>query len=257
MSTDNHADLEMQARDNDLRAHARHFMLDSAKHRYSYNFTWLGRPIIQYPQDIVAMQEVVWAQKPDLIVETGIAHGGSLVLYASLLELIGGEGRVLGIDVDIRPHNRSAIEGHPMAQRIDMIQGSSVAPEIVAHVRACCQGKRSVLVVLDSNHTHAHILAELRAYAPLVSPGGYCVVFDTVIEDFPPGWFHERPWDKGNSPMTAVAEFLAETAAGKVRDASGTPVRFAVEQDIDKKLLISVKKLLISVAPGGYLRRLG
>ena len=163
--------------------------------KYSYQFDWLGRPIIQYPQDIVAMQELIWRLKPDLVIETGIAHGGSLIFSASMLAQIDiceaierGETmdprvsrrKVLGIDIDIRPHNKSAIEAHPMASRIQMIQGSSVAPEIVEQVRAIAMDYRRVLVCLDSNHTHEHVLAELKAYAPMTTVGSYCVVFDTA-----------------------------------------------------------------------------
>ena len=207
----------------------------SVAYRYSYNFSWLGLPIIQYPQDILAMQELIWEIQPDLIVETGIARGGSLVFYASMLRLLGGQGRVLGIDIDIRPHNRAAIEGHPMADRIDMIEGSSVAPAVVEQVTSAAAGRENVLVVLDSHHTHEHVLQELEAYSPLVKPGGYLVVFDTVIEDMPAGSFPDRPWDKGNNPATAVRAFLTSND------------RFEVDRSIDDKLLISV-------APGGYLR---
>ncbi|GAB2670071.1 cephalosporin hydroxylase family protein [Arenimonas aestuarii] len=210
------------------------FMRQSIQGRYSYNFSWMGRPIIQYPQDMVAMQEILWRLQPDLVIETGIAHGGSLVFYASILELIG-KGRVLGIDIDIRAHNRAAIEAHPMARRIDMIQGSSIDPKVVADVSRRANGLRT-LVVLDSNHTHDHVLAELRAYAPLVSVGSYCVVFDTVVEHLPAGLYPDRPWDVGNNPKTAVNAYLAENAD------------FEVDDDREAQLLITV-------APGGYLRR--
>lgn len=210
-------------------------------HKYSYHFSWLGRPIIQYPQDIVAMQELIASVQPDLVIETGIAHGGSLVLYASLLELnavCGGPANamVLGIDIDIREHNRKAIESHPMAKRIDMIQGSSIAPETVRQVTEYASAYSRILVCLDSNHTHEHVLAELNAYSGLVSKNSYCVVFDTVIGDMPENSFPNRPWDRGNNPETTVAEFL------------GSHPEFTVDSTIDAKLLISV-------APGGYLRR--
>jgi cephalosporin hydroxylase len=218
---------------------------------YSYNFDWLGRPIIQYPQDIVAMQEIIWQVKPDLIIETGIAHGGSLVFSASMLTLLDVCGaiqadevfdpkktkrKVIGIDIEIRPHNRKAIEAHPMSHRIEMIEGSSIAPEVVAQVHEKAKGYERILVCLDSNHTHDHVLAELNAYAPLVSVGSYCVVFDTIIEDMPPGSFPDRPWDKGNNPKTAVWEFLK------------THPEFEVDKSIQHKLLITV-------APDGYLKR--
>ncbi len=224
-----------------LRSSARAFMRESTQPKYSYNFSWLGRPIIQYPQDIVAMQELIWALQPDLIIETGIAHGGSLILYASLLELnavAGGppDARVIGIDIDIRAHNREAIEAHPFSRRIDMIEGSSVDEAVVAEVRAAAAGHQRVLVCLDSNHTHAHVLAELEAYAPMTSISSYCVVFDTVIEDLPAGIYPDRPWGPGDNPMTAVRAYLESHP------------EFQVDQRMDDKLLISV-------APGGYLKR--
>lgn len=221
---------------------------DSAKHNYSYNFTWMGRPIIQYPQDIVAMQELIWQIKPDLVIETGIAHGGSLVFSASMLALLDvcdietgvsaakPRRKVLGIDIDIRPHNRAAIEAHPLASRIQMIQGSSVDPTILAEVREIAMDYGTVLVCLDSNHTHDHVLAELEAYAPLTSVGSYCAVFDTVIEDMPADSFPDRPWGPGNNPKTAVWEYLKSHP----------------EFEIDKSIQ---HKLLITVAPDGYLKR--
>lgn len=234
-----------------LQADARSLSISSNAAKYSYNFSWLGRPIIQYPQDVVAIQELIWEVKPDLIIEAGIAHGGSLTLSASMLALLdyceaveagntldpkASHRRVLGIDIDIRAHNRAAIEAHPMAHRIEMIQGSSISPEIVAEVRRYAAEYERIMVILDSNHTHDHVLAELHAYAPLVSQGSYCVVFDTVIEDLPAGMYPDRPWDVGNNPKTAVHEFLS------ARD------DFEVDEDMEAKLLITV-------APGGYLRR--
>ncbi|MGH2462329.1 MAG: cephalosporin hydroxylase family protein [Candidatus Limnocylindria bacterium] len=240
-------DEEVEARIADLRANAAlrraadDFIRESTRPKYSYNFSWLGRPIIQYPQDIVAMQELVWSVQPDLIVETGIAHGGSLILWSSLLELnaaCGGpqDGRVVGVDIDIRAHNRAAIEAHPLARRITMIEGSSVDPAVVAQVKDAAASRDRVLVCLDSNHTHAHVLAELEAYAPMTSVGSYCVVFDTVIEDLPEGMYPDRPWGPGDNPKTAVVEYL------------GSHPQFEVDRRIEDKLLISV-------APGGYLRR--
>ena len=227
--------------DADLVAGARAFLRPSVDARYSYNFSWLGRPIIQYPQDIVAMQEILWSVQPDLVVETGIAHGGSLIFSASMLELnaaCGGptDARVIGIDVDIRAHNRTAIEQHPMFKRISMIQGSSVAPDVVAQVRAAAVGRQRVLVCLDSNHTHEHVIAELEAYAPLTTVGSYCVVFDTIIEEMPAGTYPDRPWGPGNSPKSAVDAFLRGHS------------EFERDTRVDHKLLISV-------ASGGYLRR--
>ncbi len=219
---------------------------------YSYNFEWLGRPIIQYPQDIVAMQELIWLVKPDLIIETGIAHGGSLILSASMLALIDicdaievgrsldpakSHRKVLGIDIDIRPHNRSAIESHPMATKIQMIQGSSIDPQIIREATTIAKAFSKVMVCLDSNHTHDHVLAELEAYAPLTSTGSYCVVFDTIIEEMPADMFPDRPWGPGNNPKTAVWEYLK------------THPEFQIDKQIDHKLLISV-------APDGYLKRI-
>lgn len=218
-----------------FRAISRQWIEDVSRYKYSYNFSWLGRPIIQFPQDIVAMQEIIWQVKPDLIIETGIARGGSLIFYASMLELLGGEGQVLGIDIDIREHNRVEIEKHPMFKRITMIQGSSIDEGIVQQVRDFAQNKDCVLVALDSNHTHNHVLQELQLYSPLVTKGSYLVVFDTIIEDMPKGYFPDRPWDKGNNPKTAVKEFLKTTD------------RFEIDREIENKLLITV-------APDGYLK---
>lgn len=235
-------DIAAQGKDGRLKEISRAWFDRSHAMKYSYHFEWMGRPIIQYPQDIVAMHELIWSIKPDLIVETGVAHGGSLIFSASMLELnslCGGpsDAAVLGIDIDIREHNRAAIESHPMARRISMIQGSSIAPEVVAQVVSKAVGKRKVLVCLDSNHTYDHVLAELQAYAPLVSLGSYCVVFDTVVEVMPAEMFPDRPWCPGNSPKTAVMEYL------------GTHLEFSIDHGIDDKLLLSV-------APGGYLKRI-
>ena len=234
-------EIAAQGADAALRQAARDWIDRAQARKYSYHFEWLGRPIIQYPQDIVAMQELIWQVQPELIIETGIAHGGSLIFHASMLELnaaCGGprDAAVLGVDIDIRAHNRAAIEAHPMARRIAMLQGSSVAPDVVAQVRARAAGARRVLVSLDSNHTHAHVLAELEAYAPLTSVGSYCVVFDTVIEDMPAALFPDRPWGPGDNPKTAVREYLKRHP------------EFEIDRQMDAKLLISV-------APDGYLKR--
>jgi cephalosporin hydroxylase len=230
-------------------AHA--FLLASLRAQYSYNFSWLGRPIIQYPQDMVAMQEIIWRARPDLIVETGIAHGGSLILSASMLALLdycdaveagrtldprASGRRVLGIDIDIRAHNRAAIEAHPMSHRVELLQGSSIDPQLVAQVQARAKGYQRVLVCLDSNHTHEHVLAELEAYAQLASLDSYCVVFDTVIEEMPADSVGNRPWSRGNSPASAVGEYLKAHP------------EFEIDRSLDRQLLVSV-------APGGYLKR--
>lgn len=239
------------------------FIVDSLDDKYSYNFSWLSRPIIQYPQDVVAMQELIWQIKPDLIIETGIAHGGSLIFSASMLALLDmadaiesgatinpkeSRRKVLGIDIDIRAHNRAAIDAHPMASRIQMIQGSSIAPEIIEQVRAVAANYSRVLVCLDSNHTHDHVLAELEAYAPLTSKGSYCVVFDTIVEDMPDEVFPDRPWGKGNNPKTAVWEFMRRLKDEGRTATDGEPLKFEVDKSIENKLLITV-------APDGYLKR--
>lgn len=234
-------EIAAQGADAELAQATRVWMDRANAGKYSYHFEWMGRPIIQYPQDIMAMQELIWRVQPDLIIETGIAHGGSLIFSAAMLELnaaCGGPAgaEVLGLDIDIRAHNREAVQAHPMAKRISMIQGSSIAPDIVEQVRRKAAGKSRVLVCLDSNHTHEHVLAELQAYAPLVSVGSYCVVFDTVIEDMPKEMFPDRPWGPGNNPKTALHAFL-KTAPG-----------FRIDKSIDHKLLITV-------APDGFLQR--
>ena len=206
-----------------------------APHKYTYNFTWLGRPVIQFPQDLSALQEIIWSTRPDLIIETGIAHGGSLIFHASILHLLGNEGRVLGVDIDIRDHNRAEIETHPLFERIDMIQGSSIEDDIAVRVAETASKAGQVMVVLDSNHTHAHVLRELELYAPLVTRDCYLVVCDTLIEDMPDGSFPDRSWGKGDNPRTALNAFLETTD------------RFEIDTSMDAKLQISV-------APGGYLK---
>ena len=163
--------------DEDVQALSRVWVREIGRHKYAYNFTWMGRPIIQFPQDMLALQEIIWTVKPDLIIETGVAHGGSIIYYASLMELVGQEGYVLGIDIDIRDHNRVEIEKHPMFKRIQMIQGSSIAEDTIAQVAE--HVKMEKLVVLTSNHTHDHVLAELNAYSKFVTNGSYVIVFDT------------------------------------------------------------------------------
>ncbi len=231
--------------------------------KYSYHFEWLGRPMIQYPQDIVAMQELIWQIKPDLIIEIGIAHGGSLIMSASMLAMLdyceavdsgktldpqATRRRVLGIDIDIRSHNREAIEAHPMSHRIEMIQGSSIAPEIIAQVHEIAKGFNRIVVFLDSNHTHEHVLAELEAYAPLTSKDSYCVVFDTIVEDLPDEMHQERPWGKGNNPKTAVWEYLRRLKEEGRNATEGGPLAFKIDKSMDGKLLITV-------SPDGYLKR--
>lgn len=226
--------IETQGKNIPLMDAARRFREESIKSQYSYNFSWMGRPIIQYPQDIVVLQEILWSVKPDLVIETGIAHGGSIVFHASILELIG-KGEVLGVDIEIRPHNRKVIEKHPMYKRITMIEGDSVSGVVLDQVREKVKGKRKVLVCLDSNHTHDHVLNEMKSYSPFVTKGSYLIVFDTVIEELPDGFYSDRPWSKNNNPKTAVRDFLKEND------------RFTIDKSLESKLLITV-------APDGYLR---
>lgn len=242
------------------------WLSDPNNRKYSYHFDWLGRPIIQYPQDIVAFQEIVWATRPDLIIETGIAHGGSLILSASMLamldycDVIAANGdfsvlktpkrKVLGIDINIRAHNRAAIEAHPLHGRISMLQGSSIDKEIIAQVYDFAHkgGFQKIMVCLDSNHTHDHVLAELEAYAPLVTKGNYCIVWDTIIEDMPENHFLDRPWGKGNNPKTAVHKYLQQLKSQSRIGNDGTPLAFSIDSMIENKLLITV-------APDGFLKR--
>ena len=224
-----------QGKNEELLAISSKFAAETIKAGYSYNFTWMGRPIIQYPQDMIAMQEIIWELKPDLIIETGIAHGGSIIYYASILELIG-KGEVLGIDIDIRSHNRAEIESHPMSKRITMLEGSAISQEIIEKIKPFVEGKKTVMVCLDSNHTHDHVLAELQLYSPFVTVDSYLVAFDTIVEDLPADLYKDRPWSVGDNPKTAVWEFL------KSND------DFVINNEIDNKLLVSV-------APSGYLKR--
>ncbi len=244
--------IESLGQDTELQTLSRQWLKASMERKYVYNFDWLGRPIIQYPQDMVAVQELVWRVRPDLIIETGVAHGGSLVLSASLLAMLdmcdaieqGGlwdprtsKRKVVGIDIDVRAHNRTAIEAHPMSSRITLIEGSSVDPQTIKSVSRVAQGHAKVLVFLDSMHTHDHVLQELKAYAPMVTPGSYCVVFDTFVEDMPEQFFPDRPWDRGNNPKTAVWDYVQDHP------------EFVIDNSIDHKLLISV-------APSGFLKRI-
>lgn len=255
--------IQAMGEDGVLQRDARALTCSSIAAKYSYNFYWMGRPIIQYPQDMTALQEIIWKTRPDLIIETGIAHGGSLILSASMLALLdycdavesgttldpkSTRRKVLGIDIDIRAHNRSAIEAHPMAHRIDMIEGSSIVPDVIEYVRSIAAKHEKIMVILDSNHTHEHVLAELEAYAPLTSEGCYCVVFDTIVEDLPDSMFSDRPWGKGNNPKTAVWEYLRRLEKEGRKSINGSNLHFEIEKSIESKLLITV-------APDGYLKR--
>ena len=244
--------IESLGKDQDIQALSRIWVREISAHKWAYNFSWLGRPAIQFPNDAWSIQELIWQIKPDLIIETGIAHGGSLIFSASIMAMLDmcdaiesgssfdpskSNRKVLGLDIDIRYHNRTAIEAHPMSSRIQMIEGSSIASEVIEQVKAVAKNYKQVLVCLDSNHTHDHVLAELQAYAPLTSVGSYCIVMDTLIEDMPKAMFPDRPWGPGNNPKTAVWEYLK------------THPEFEIDKSIQDKLLITV-------APDGYLKKI-
>lgn len=223
------------------------------KANYVYNFTWLGVPVLQIPQDLQALQEIIWQAKPDLIIETGVAWGGSLVFSASMLAILEAcgdieNGRVVGIDIEIRPHNRKSITEHPLARKITLIENSSTDAATIAQVHAIAARHQRVLVCLDSNHTHAHVLAELEAYAPLVSRGSYCMVGDTVIEDAPESMVSARPWGKGNSPKTAVWEYLRRISDEGRTATDGEPLKFEIDRFIEDKIILTG-------SPDGYLKR--
>jgi len=256
-------EIEAQSRDENFRTLTSAWFNAANNLKYSYHFSALGRPIIQYPQDMVAVQELIWAVQPDLIIETGIAHGGSLILSAAMLALIDyseasaagvaldprATGRkVIGIDIDIRAHNRTAIKAHALSHKIEMIEGSSIDSEIIQDIRERALGFRKVLVFLDSNHTHDHVLAELEAYAPLTSRDSYCVVFDTVIEDMPHVDFGNRPWKVGDNPKTAVWEYLKRLKSDGRSAADGKPLHFEIDKVIENRVAVTV-------APDGYLKR--
>ena len=243
--------IEKYPNDLDWLYMSRTWLQKAFEHKFMYNFSWLNRPVIQTPNDILAIQEIIWRIRPDIIIETGIAHGGSLIMSASMLAMIDmceaiesnhsinpkeSKRKVLGIDIDIRAHNKKAIECHPMSSRIQMIEGSSISKDVIAQVHEIAANYKTVLVFLDSNHTHDHVLAELNAYADLTTVDSYCVVFDTIVEDMPAEMFPDRPWGPGNNPKTAVWEYL------KVHP------EFQIDKNIENKLLITV-------APDGFLKR--
>lgn len=243
-----------QAKQTDLKKLSNEWIVKTAETKYSYHFSWLGRPVIQFPQDIVAIQQLIWEIQPDLVIETGIARGGSLILSASILELVaqcGGpvDSKVVGIDIDIRAHNKKAILDHPMSKRIEMIEGSSIDPAIIDQVSRLAAQSKNVLIFLDSNHTHEHVLEELLAYGPMVSRGSYIVVFDSVIENMPDNLFADRPWKRGNSPMTATFAYLDRLKEQAKSDESEASPMFEIDHMIEGQLLITV-------APNGFLRRI-
>lgn len=227
--------IEANGRNAQLDTLASDFMKESILSHYSYNFSWLGIPVIQYPQDLLAMQQLIWTIKPDVIIDVGIAHGGTTIFYASLLELIG-KGKVIGVDIDIRKHNRDRLEQHPLFKRVDLVEGSSIDDATLDTVKKYIAPTDTVLVSLDSNHTHEHVLQELQYYSPLVSAGSYLVVFDTIIEAMPKDTFLDRPWNVGDNPKTAIDAFLKENKM------------FLIDNEIDNQLMISAAK-------GGYLKR--
>lgn len=248
---------------NDWQQLSNQWILQAFHHKHMYNFEVMGRPIIQTPMEMAAVHELIWNVKPDLVIETGIAHGGSLVLSAAALALVdyaeameqgttldprNTKRKVLGIDIDIRDHNRKAIKAHPMAPRIDMIMGSSVVTDTFDKVKAHADKASRIMVFLDSNHTHDHVMSELELYAPLTSPGSYCVVFDTIVEDLPKDTFKDRPWNPGNNPKTAVRAYL-DALKNQGRTAhDGQPLRLEIDREMNDKLLITA-------APDGYLKR--
>lgn len=255
--------IEGIGRDGDFRALTQEWLMRAIGHNYAQNFSWLGRPIIQVPQDIYAIQEIIWRVRPDLVIETGIAHGGSLVLSASMLALLDycdasamnqsfspqeSKRRVVGIEIDIRPHNRQAIEQHPLCHLIEMIEGSSVDSGVVQRVQTIAADYKRILVFLDSNHTHEHVLAELESYAPLVSPDSYCVVWDTGVEDLPDGFVTDRPWGKGNNPKTAVIDYLKKLQGGAIKASNGARLNFEIDKTIEHKIAITASS-------DGFLRR--
>jgi cephalosporin hydroxylase len=244
-------EISSMSLDKELQTASMNWMNLSVASKYSYQFSFLGRPVIQYPQDMIAVQELIWEIKPDLIIETGIAHGGSLIYSASMLALLDlcelneenelydkskSKRKVVGIDIDIRRHNRIAIENHPLSKLVEIIEGSSIDPKVVNSVKEISKNYSKIMVLLDSNHTYEHVFQELIAYAPLVTLNSYCIVFDTIVEDLPTHLFGNRPWGPGNNPKTAVREFL----------------KINSEFEIDEKIH---DKLKITVAPEGYLKR--
>lgn len=244
-------------KNNNLQKLSKDWIQEASRVKYFHALTWLGRPIIQVPQDMYALQEIFWKVRPDLIIETGVAHGGSLIFSASMLAILDyidaveaklslnpciSSRKVVGVDIEIRQHNRDAIEAHPLNHMISLVEGSSVAKDVVDQVNTIAKEykNKNILVILDSNHTHDHVLNELNSYAKLVTPGSYCVVWDTGVEDLPEGFYAERPWGKGNNPLTAVKEFL--------KSDQNKLLKFSQDLDIEQKISITA-------GPGGFLLR--
>ncbi len=255
--------IESISKDESFRALTQDWLIQAIGHGYAQNFSWMGRPIIQVPQDIYAIQEIIWKVKPDLIIETGIAHGGSLILSASLLALLDytdaaltgspltpnkSKRRVLGIDIEVRAHNQKALDQHPLTHLIEIIEGSSIDCDVVNKVQEFAKGFKRVLLFLDSNHTHDHVLAELEAYAPLISPASYCVVWDSGVEDLPDDFVTNRPWGKGNNPKTAVFEYLKRIRESPIVASDGNRLELKIDKTIEHKISITA-------SPDGFLTR--
>lgn len=235
-----HQEKQSRALGSDQAAFAKSLdtLLDLDRYDYSYLWNWMGVPIIQMPADIMATQEVIWQTKPDIIIETGVARGGSVIFMASLLTLLGNAGRVIGVDIDIRAHNRETIETHPMSAHIDLIEGGSADPDVLEQVKALIPPGARVMVVLDSDHSRDHVLAECRAYGPLVTEGCYMVVADTLVGHVPEDRAPQKRsklWFEGNEPLSALNDFLREDD------------RFEIDPVINGKLVLSS-------SPGGYCR---
>jgi len=233
---DSKKNIKLMNEDDSLKKLSWKWFVETFKHRYPYNFTWLGLPIIQYPHDLHILQEIIWDVKPQIIIETGIARGGSLLFYASILMLLQNKGKVIGVDLDLREHNRKKILSHPMSKNIILLNGSSTDSSVIKKIKKHLTSAKRCLVALDSNHTHDHVLEELRTYSRFVSKNSFIIVFDTHCEFLPKKLIPDRPWGKGNSGFTAVKQFLKENK------------NFSLE-GIEKKTLISC-------APYGFLKRI-
>lgn len=219
--------IKLMSQDKNLKKKSIDWMLHADKYKYTYNFRWMGIPIIKFPNDILALQEIIWKVKPDVIIETGIAHGGSIIFSATMLELIGKDGLVIGVDIDIRKHNRVEIEKSKFYKRIKMFEGSSVSKKIIKKIKSLIKPKSKVMVFLDSNHTYPHVMKEIEIYSKLVTKNSYLVVEDTFTEFFPKNYFSNRPWDVGNNPLIAINEFLKKNK------------NFKIDKNLNEKLSIT------------------
>ena len=247
-------EILIQGKDKEMLNLTKKWMERAGKLKYSYHFEWMGRPIIQHPQDMIAAQQLIWDVKPDLIIETGIARGGSLIFYASLLELISQSGKnkkakVLGIDIEIRKNNLRYIKEHPMFKRINLIEGPSTNKKIYEKVYKFSKKFKKIMVFLDSNHTGKHVFDELEIYAKLVTKNSYCIVFDTIIEDLPKVYGKNRSWGKNDNPKSALKKYLKKINQKSFFDLKKQKINFKIDKTIESQILISV-------APGGFLKRL-